>query len=202
MAGGILAVVVRCDYSSDTPSGADAYPDAGGKGCGHVVRIEEVTVVRAPRERCFDLARSVEVHLAGNIHWGEAAVASAGITHGLVGLGERVGWQARHFGVWWTLTSEITAMDRPGFFQDVMTHGPFGFMKHDHIFESLSLSDDETEMTDVFCFAGPLGVLGWLAEILFLRRYMRGMLCERNAVLKRIAETSEWKNYLPPRSEE
>ena len=39
------------------------------------MRIEEVTIIRAPIERCFDLARSVEVHLAGNVHWGEAAVA-------------------------------------------------------------------------------------------------------------------------------
>jgi hypothetical protein len=29
-----------------------------------VVTLEEVTVIRAPIEVCFDLARSVEVHLA------------------------------------------------------------------------------------------------------------------------------------------
>lgn len=33
-----------------------------------MVRLEELTVIRAPIERCFDLARSVEVHLAGNVH--------------------------------------------------------------------------------------------------------------------------------------
>lgn len=27
--------------------------------------IEEITLIHAPIERCFDLARSVEVHLAG-----------------------------------------------------------------------------------------------------------------------------------------
>ncbi len=30
-----------------------------------MVRLEEITVIRAPIERCFDLARSVEVHLKG-----------------------------------------------------------------------------------------------------------------------------------------
>src|SRR4029077_12508187 len=88
-------------------------------------RFEEKIVIHAPAERCFDLARSVEVHLAGNVHWGEAALATGGITSGLIGMGQRVTWRAKHFGVWHTLTSEITAMDRPVYFQDAMTDGPF-----------------------------------------------------------------------------
>jgi len=77
-------------------------------------------------------------------------------------------------------------MDRPAYFQDTMLKGIFRFMKHDHFFRSLS--SDETEMKDVFCFAAPLPILGRVAEIAFLRRYMRGLLRERNTVLKRIAE--------------
>ena len=80
-------------------------------------------VIRAPIERCFDLARSVEVHRAGNIHFGEVAVAMAGVTSGLIGLGQRVTWRAKHLGVWQQLTSEITAMDRPTYFQDTMIRG-------------------------------------------------------------------------------
>ena len=64
-----------------------------------MVRLEELTVIGAPIERCFDLARSVEVHLAGNVHFGEQAVAMAGVTSGLIGLGQRVTWRAKHFGV-------------------------------------------------------------------------------------------------------
>jgi hypothetical protein len=82
--------------------------------------LEELTLIRAPIERCFDLARSVEAHLAGNVHCGEQAVAAGGVTSGLVGLGQRVTWRAKHFGVWHQLTSEITQMDRPAYFQDVM----------------------------------------------------------------------------------
>ena len=160
-----------------------------------MVTLEDLTVVRAPIERCFDLARSVEVHLAGNIHFGEAAVAMAGVTSGLIGMGQRVTWRARHFGVRLRLTSEITAMDRPAFFQDAMIRGPFRSMKHDHIFRRLSAN--ETEMKDVFCFEAPLSILGRLAELTFLTRYMQALLRERNAVLKRIAESSEWQRYLP-----
>ena len=158
------------------------------------MKLEELTVIHAPVERCFDLARSVEVHLAGNVHSGETAVATAGVTSGLIGMGQRVTWRAKHFGVWQRLISEITAMDRPAYFQDTMIQGAFRFMKHDHIFRSLS--PDETEMKDVFCFAAPLPVLGRLAEIAVLRRYMQALLRERNAVLKGIAESSQWRDYL------
>jgi ligand-binding SRPBCC domain-containing protein len=160
-----------------------------------MVSLEELTLVHAPIERCFDLARSVEVHLAGNVHSGEAAVAMAGVTSGLIGLAQRVTWRAKHFGVWQRLTSEITVMDRPAYFQDTMIRGAFRFMKHDHFFRALS--PNETELKDAFCFEAPLGVLGRLAEVAFLRRYMLALLHERNAVLKRIAESAEWERYLP-----
>ena len=154
-----------------------------------MVRLEERTVIHAPIERCFDLARSVEAHLAGNVHWGEQAVATGGVTSGLIGMGQRVTWQARHFGIRQRLTSEITAMDRPRYFQDTMVQGAFRFMKHDHFFRSLPAG--ETEMRDIFCFAAPLPVLGRLTEIAILRRYMQRLLRERIAVLRDIAE-SRW----------
>ncbi len=151
------------------------------------MRLEELTVIRAPIERCFDLARSVEVHLAGNAGSGETAVNGGGVSCGLIGMGQQVTWRAKHFGVWQNLTSEITAMQRPSYFQDTMIQGPFQFMKHDHFFRALS--PGETEMHDVFCFAGPLLILGRLAEIVFLRHYLQALLRERNAVLKKIAES-------------
>jgi ligand-binding SRPBCC domain-containing protein len=147
--------------------------------------IEEITIVRAPIERVFDLARSVEVHLAGNVHWGEQALATGGVTSGLVGLGERVTWRAKHFAVWHKLTSEITKMNRPFHFQDVQVRGIFREMRHDHFFRSLS--PGETEMRDVFVFAAPLPLLGRLAEWVFLRDYMRNLLRERNAAIREAA---------------
>jgi ligand-binding SRPBCC domain-containing protein len=157
-------------------------------------RLEELTIVKAPIERCFDLARSVEVHLAGNVHWGEEAIAMGGVTSGLIGLGQRVTWRAKHLGVRHRLTSEITILERPTYFQDVMIEGPFRSMMHDHFFRPLP--GGNTEMKDVFAFAAPLAILGWLAEVAFLRRYMEGLLRERNAVIKGIAESAEWQKYL------
>ncbi len=163
-----------------------------------MVTIEETTLIQAPIERCFDLARSVEVHLVDNRHCGEMAMATAGVTSGLPGMSECVTWRAKHFGVWQQLISKITAMESPGYFQDTMIQGVFRSMKHDHFFRLVP--SGQTEMKDVFCFAAPLPILGRLAEIVLLRRYMRGLLHERNVVIKRIAESADWQRYLPPTS--
>jgi ligand-binding SRPBCC domain-containing protein len=160
-----------------------------------MVTLEELTVIEAPLALCFDLARSVEVHLAGNTHFGETAVATGGVTSGLLSLGQRVTWQARHFWMRQRLTGEITAMQPPMYFQDTMITGAFQLMNHDHFFRALSAG--RTEMRDVFRFAAPFPILGRIAEALVLKRYMRALLRERNAVIKEVAESGRWREYLP-----
>jgi ligand-binding SRPBCC domain-containing protein len=159
-----------------------------------MIHIEETTLIHAPIGRCFDLSRSVEVHLLSNVHSGEQAMACGGVTSGLVGLSEQVTWRAKHFGVWQNLTSRTTAMEPPSYFQVTMVEGIFRSMQADHYFRSLE--GGVTEMKDDFRIAAPLPVLGLLAEALFLRRYMLALLLERNAVIKRVAESSEWRQYL------
>ena len=160
-----------------------------------MIRLEETTLIDAPVQRCFDLSRSVEVHLLSNIHSGEQALALGGVTSGLVGLSEQVTWRAKHFGFWQTLTSKTTALESPSYFRVTMVRGIFRFMQADHLFRGLP--SGLTEMKDLFSIAAPLPVLGPLAEVLFLRRYMLALLRERNAVIKRVAESGEWQNYLP-----
>ena len=165
-----------------------------------MIRLHETTLIQAPIDRVFDLARSVEVHLAGNTHFGEEAVALQGITSGLLSLGETVTWRARHFFIRQRLTSQISAFDPPAYFQDTMLRGAFRSMQHDHYFRTLPTGD--TEMRDDFRIAAPIPILGLLAEALVLRRYMLALLRERNAVIKQVAESSAWQRYLqkPPSS--
>jgi len=160
-----------------------------------MIQLKETTLIDAPIERCFDLSRSVEVHLVANVHSGEQALAVGGLTAGLAGLGDQVTWRARHFGVWQELTSEVTALDPPHFFQVTMLRGIFRFMQADHLFRTCA--DGPTEMKDIFSVAAPLPIVGALAEHLFLRRYMLALLRERNAIVKQIAESSAWQRYLP-----
>jgi ligand-binding SRPBCC domain-containing protein len=156
--------------------------------------IHLTTLIHAPLDRCFDLSRSVDLHVASTQNTGERAVG--GVTSGLLGLGDEVTWSARHFGVRQRLTSRITAFDPPRHFRDSMVSGAFRRFDHDHHFEA---QGDATRMRDVFDFESPLGPLGRIADALVLTRYLRGFLEERNAVIKRAAESDAWRALLAPR---
>jgi ligand-binding SRPBCC domain-containing protein len=108
-------------------------------------------------------------------------------------MGEEVTWRGRHFGVWQTLTSRITAFDRPRHFRDSMVKGAFRFFDHDHHFVT---DNDATVMEDTFNFASPLWLLGKVADALFVRRYMTELLVERAGEIRRAAESEAWKTYL------
>lgn len=88
------------------------------------------TEIRAPMERVFDLARSIDLHRISMETTSERAVD--GVTSGLIGLGETVTWEAVHFGFPQRLTSKITICDRPRHLQDVMVSGAFAGFTHDH----------------------------------------------------------------------
>ena len=157
--------------------------------------IELTTFIRAPVERVFDLARSIDLHAASMAHTGERAVA--GVTSGLIDAGQEVTWRARHFGVWQHLTSRITACERPTHFADTMVRGAFARFDHDHYFTVTGPDGGHTTMRDVFDFTSPLGPLGWIADGLSLTRYMRRLLEKRNALLRETAEGIGWTRYLP-----
>jgi ligand-binding SRPBCC domain-containing protein len=156
-----------------------------------MVVLEEITIIKAPIERCFDLSRSIDVHVQSTARTGERAVA--GVTSGLIGLGEQVTWRAKHLGVWQEFTSEVTALDRPNYFQDKMVRGAFRFFEHDHFFAAMDAGT--TEMRDVLRFAAPVPLLGRIAE-LFLRPYLRGFLRERNRVIQKAAEGEGWRRFV------
>jgi ligand-binding SRPBCC domain-containing protein len=156
------------------------------------VKLKLQTEIAAPVERCFDLSRSIELHLLGTEQTKERAVD--GTTSGLIGMGEFVRWQAVHFGVKQHLASRITAFDPPRYFQDTMIEGAFRSMRHDHFSEAQG--PGKTLMTDDFIFEAPLGVLGLIAETLVLKGYMDRLLTHRNAVLKQAAESDAWIGLL------
>lgn len=156
-----------------------------------MTRIELRTAIHAPRERCFDLARSVELDIRSTAWTGETAIA--GRTTGLLGLGEEVTWRARHFGIWQRLTSRITAYERPAFFRDSMVRGTFARLEHEHRF-----ADDGAVMDDVFEVAAPGGALGLVAGRLVLARYLRRFLAARNFAIKSAAESDAWRRFVPP----
>ena len=110
-------------------------------------RIELVTTIRAPRRVCFDVARSLDLHVKSLAHTGERAVA--GRTSGLIELGEEVTWRARHFGLVHHHTSRITAFAAPAHFRDSMVRGRFRVFEHDH-FLPRGIADRDWKLIEEF----------------------------------------------------
>ena len=149
------------------------------------------THIQAPIEVVFDLSRSIELHTLSTAHTNEQTIA--GKTSGLLELGETVTWRARHFGVYQTLTSKMTVLERPYFFVDEMVKGIFHNFRHEHIFEAQA---DTNMMIDKFNYRSPLGILRKLADQLFLKRYMTRLLEKRNQTIKTYAENGRWRELI------
>jgi ligand-binding SRPBCC domain-containing protein len=145
------------------------------------IRLE--TIIAAPIELCFDLSRDLDVHMASSGATGERAVA--GVTSGMVKLGDEVTWEATHLGVRQRLTSRIIAYERPRMFVDEMLRGAFKRWHHTHLFEQQA---GGTLMIDEVDYASPLWLLGGLVDLLYLKNYMRRFLLRRNAHIKIAAE--------------
>ena len=143
-----------------------------------MITFERRTLLPVDCATAYDLSLSIDAHLDSMEHSGEQAVG--GVTTGLIGLGEFVTWRARHFGVTWTMTSEITVWERPDRFVDEQSKGPFKTFWHQHEFRPV---EGGTELHDTVRFQAPLGVLGRIAERLVLRRYMPHLIDVRNEFL-------------------
>ncbi|MBC8046714.1 MAG: SRPBCC family protein [Fimbriimonadaceae bacterium] len=152
--------------------------------------VQEIEI-HAPIEICFDLSRSIDLHMISTGKTKEKAIA--GKTSGLIELNETVTWRAKHLGVNQTLTSKITALKYPKYFVDEMVAGVFKSLRHQHIFES---KNDHTIITDKFEFESPFGIFGKIFNHIFLTSYLKGFITDRNKIIKEYAETDKWKTIL------
>ncbi|MBP3950914.1 SRPBCC family protein [Bacillus suaedae] len=139
--------------------------------------------IKAPVEVCFDLARNVDVHIKTTANTQERAVD--GVTRGLLEKGDTVTWEAIHFGIKQRLTAKVIQMEKPIQFVDIMVKGAFASFTHTHQF----LKDrDGTVMNDIFEYKSPFGMIGLIADKLFLERYMKEFIALRARELKNLAE--------------
>jgi ligand-binding SRPBCC domain-containing protein len=150
-----------------------------------IIHVE--TLIDAPIELCFDLARSVNIHPDPPV---------AGVTSGLMELDDIITWESVHLGRKQTITSKISAMERPHRFVDVLIRGTLKKIIHEHIFET---KDEKTLVIDNFEFSSLGGVFGLLLDHLLLKNYMRTILLKHNKHLKEIAESGQTENYIKPR---
>ncbi|MCQ9634320.1 SRPBCC family protein [Chryseobacterium sp. WG23] len=143
------------------------------------------TLINADIHRVFDLARDIDLHQKSTSISHEKAIA--GRTSGLIEENETVTWRAKHLGIYQTLTTKIISMEKPHQFTDIMLKGAFKSMRHQHRFRDI---EGKTVMTDIFEFESPLGIIGKLFNTIYLTRYLKAFLLERNKMIKTIAEES------------
>lgn len=133
------------------------------------VEFQRETLIEAPVELVFDLSLDIDAHRFSMSPSNEQAIA--GVTAGRIGLGETVTWRATHFGIPFTMTSKITALERPHRFVDEQIRGPFATFHHEHLFETVAA---QVRMVDRVRFDAPLGPVGRLVERACSRRISRG----------------------------
>ena len=140
------------------------------------------THIAAPVELCFDLARDVDIHCQTSRSTQERIIFA---TKRRLEMGDSVTFEGVHFGVRQQLSGRIVAYERPLFFADEMTCGAFRRMRHEHRFQAEASG---TLMIDRLDFASPLGALGIVADVLFVKPHLRRFLWRRNRVLRIMAE--------------
>jgi hypothetical protein len=128
--------------------------------------IELNIEIAAERQVCFDLSRSIDLHQHTTKETNEKAIN--GRLKGLINEGEWVKWRATHFGISQTMT-------------------------HLHTFKT---SNEKTVMTDVFEYEVPYGLFGKIFDRYILKPHMTKLLEQRNRIIKEVAESGQWKNFI------
>jgi Uncharacterized conserved protein len=148
--------------------------------------------VNAPIERCFLLSTSLElVRQSLKMHLVPQQSTRAG---GLVEGGDRLMWKGWALGMPQRHVSLISKYERPHFFQDKMERGRFKRFEHDHTFTEIG---GRTLLKDKILFSLPFGAMSRPVGRFVLTPYIAKLLRHRLELLKRVAESEEWKQYLP-----
>ncbi len=141
------------------------------------------TKINARAEVCFDLMRDIRLHTETTIETNEKAVA--GVIDGMIGLGQTVTFEGKHFVMRLRLTVNVVEYERPHLFVDEMIEGRFKRFKHIHRFVE---RNSGTLMIDTLEWTSPFWILGSIVDKLVLERHLRNLVSTRNSRLKEVAE--------------
>jgi ligand-binding SRPBCC domain-containing protein len=155
--------------------------------------LKENAHVRAPLQRVFLLSTSLAI-VERELGMHPVARGGATRTTGLVVSGDRVRWEGWQFGLPQYHVSLISQFEPYRLFQDTMLAGRFKFFQHDHEFTEIG---GQVLLKDVVRFAMPFGSPGKLVGKRIMVPHIRGLMQRRFALLRQIAESEEWRQYLP-----
>lgn len=137
------------------------------------------TEILSTLEEAFQLSLDIDFHKKTASQTQEEAIA--GVTSGIIKQNETVTWRGKHFGVFLTHTSQITAYEASTYFVDEMIEGNFKSFRHQHFFEK---KDNVVYMKDVITYETPYGIFGKIFDHLLLKKHLTHFIENRNQVLK------------------
>ena len=141
------------------------------------------TEIQSTIEKAFLLSLDIDFHKKTASQTQEEAIA--GVTSGHIKYNETVTWRGKHFGVFLTHTSQITAYEASSYFVDEMIEGNFKSFRHQHFFEQ---KGETVFMKDVLKYSTPYGIFGKLFDSLFLKKHMTHFIENRNLAIKTALE--------------
>ncbi|WP_109299529.1 SRPBCC family protein [Aquimarina sp. AU474] len=148
--------------------------------------IQLKTNIKSPIKDVFDLSRNIDFHTHSAKKTNENVIA--GKASGLIELHETVTWRGKHFGVYLTHQSAITALKYPHNFTDEMIQGHFKSFKHQHLFQD---TISGTQMIDILEYDVPFGIFGKVFNYVFLKKHLTLFLITRNRAIKSHLETKK-----------
>ncbi len=77
-------------------------------------------------------------------------------------------------------TTEITHCEEGHYFVDEQRFGPYSFWHHKHFFKKV---EGGIEMTDIVDYGLPLGILGQIANSIYVEQKLQGIFDYRNEVI-------------------
>jgi hypothetical protein len=152
-----------------------------------IVRL--TTWIKAPVDRCFRLATSVDVHqIMASLSLDGARKPSL---FRQFSPGDHLTWTG-HLALLPRYTTRILQVRPYACYREVLEAGCFLHFEHDHHFTPLN---EGTRMRDEIRFVIPPGILGPMTTPL-VRRYLIWRISTRNSLLRKIAQSGLWKQYL------
>lgn len=153
--------------------------------------IHLTSFIAAPRDRVFDLCRSINLQKASMKEYNGSIID--GKMTGLLEVTDSVTWTMRLLMKQRVLRIGTTKLSRPEFYVDEQEKGDFKLLKHEHFFKE---ADNGTIMIDQLHYEISKGLIGKMIDHLYLENYIKVLLEKRNLLIKQVAEGNLWKQYL------
>jgi ligand-binding SRPBCC domain-containing protein len=84
--------------------------------------------------------------------------------------------------------SEITHVNKPHHFVDEQLSGPYALWHHEHHFKEI---EEGVEVTDEVTYAIPLGWIGRLANVIFVKRELNAIFDYRHSMLRKLLSKTD-----------